>query len=175
MNKFPTLPPISLTISRTMMSANTRKKMIVKQKIKTMRAAFMNVDNSSTYRNENASGDDEVDSFPDGYAIPPPTEPSGNIMKGMRKDDRAANKRAYAIMEWYRYPIGMVAGAKPRYDTFPNIIAMLRKIALCCQSSVAAERVFSLLKMVSGARYYSKLGDGVETAMFLRVNAMTVC
>ena len=59
------------------------------------------------------------------------------------------NAVAYGVMEYWRRDVDASSG-QARFEAFPAWGKLLRKIALCCPSSAAAERVFSLLKLVLG-------------------------
>ena len=80
------------------------------------------------------------------------------------------NVKAYAIMGWWRRPTSASPDSVPRHEAFPRWGKVLRKVALCCPSSAAAERAFSLLKLVLSDHDSRKLSDKVKAQMLMQVN-----
>ena len=91
-------------------------------------------------------------------------------MAGLREEAPKVNEHVYSIMEWWRRNTSADLAGVPRFEAFPAWGRLLRKIALCCPSSAAAERVFSLLKLVLNDMTQSQLPDKVEASMLLQVN-----
>ncbi len=116
-------------------------------------------------------GEDEEEDI-DGYAQVPEAEvsPKRRVRAPLTKDVRRINIRAYAIVEWFRLPAGLELDAKPRFKRWPAINKILRLISLCSPSSAAAERVFSLLKLVMSSKDFAKLNTTGETSAMLRSN-----
>ena len=80
------------------------------------------------------------------------------------------NEKAYSVMEWWRRHTSHGSDGKPRFEAFPAWGKLVQMIALCCPSSAAAERVFSLLKLCLSKLKQNKLGDDVESSMLMRGN-----
>ena len=96
--------------------------------------------------------------------------PFPDSLKGLKKDAPAMNVKAYAIMEWRRRPASAAPDSVTRHEAFPSWGKVLRKVALCCPSSAAAERAFSLLKLVLSSLDGRKLSDKAEAQMLMQVN-----
>ena len=113
-------------------------------------------------------------------AVLEPPDPLKDLAHGvqaevndLRSAQPAVNQKAYGIMEWWRMPTGGAVGM-PRFKAFPSWGVLVRKFSLCSPSSAAAERVFSLLKLVLSKQDFRKLGDLIETSLLLRVNDYNV-
>ena len=90
----------------------------------------------------------------------------------LKQDSFAVNKKAYAIMEWWRFNTNTDNAdiGTPRFKAFKTWGRLIALIALCVPSPAAVERVFSLLKLCKSNQKFKMLHDEFEASMLLRVN-----
>ena len=128
-----TLPSINLPDHRIMMKMNEVKKEKALRRIKNRRRG------DKEAANDNIVLDMEEDGFvelPDGI-LPANAEV-------LRSEYTKVNKKAYAIMEWWRLTTDMDSAdiGLPRFKVFSSWGKLVSLISLCVPSSAAVERVF---------------------------------
>ena len=162
------LPTVDVADEAIMQSGSTAKKWAARQRIARRRAGVVEPVASSQEPAPpvaHRQGDPELLSA---------TVSASKTVKAVRKESNAVIKKAYAILEWWRLPSSAAPGAKPRHEAFPAWGRLLRLIALVSPSSGAAERMFSLLKLILGDQRHGQLGETVEASLLLRHNDVDV-
>ena len=94
----------------------------------------------------------------------------------LRQDCPTVNKKAFAIMEWWRQNTSVSSGdiRTPRFRVLWSWGRLVALISLCVPSSVAVERVFPLLKLFKAKIKGRMLHDELESSMIMRVNDVNV-
>jgi hypothetical protein len=160
----PKLPSVHVQDHVTMQKGSAAKKTIALARIQRRRFASAAKTPSAE---DDALEEDEV-SFPEA------PDPLPHSLQGLREDGPKFNEEAHAVMEWWRRSTSASSAGMARSEAFPAWGKVLRKISLCCPSSAAAERVFSLLKLVLGDLEFSKHGSKVLAAMLMKCNDIDV-
>ena len=160
----PTLPAVVVRDEVIMQKGSVGKKVAALKRIKRRRHA-----DAVRACNECETDDDDDAASPWG-GVPNTLPPS---LEGLREEVPRINAVAYGVMEYWRRDVDASSGLA-RFEAFPAWGKLLRKIALCCPSSAAAERVFSLLKLVLGDLEWRKFAGKVEATMLLMYNDIDV-
>ena len=160
----PKLPAVNLKDHAAMQKGSKAKKTTALARIQRARLASIET---------TASAGGDVLEEDEGPALEAP-DPLPKSLKGLREGGPKFNMEAHAVMEWWRRSTSPSSDGAARFQAFPAWGKVLRKISLCCPSSAAAERVFSLLKLVLGDLEFSKHSSKVLAEMLLKSNDVDV-